>query len=154
MQRRYRIAWLLFIAVCSTGCLSVAQASPDSKSHIDLPAEALGTALRDLAIQAKCNISYEPSAVSGLSAPAIKGEFTLKSALSILLAGTRLEVINVNDNTFQVTTKRDQTRASPPDAASKTPEGLTVVNVAYRYSRRHDPPDRRGCGGLRTFDPG
>jgi len=40
-------------------------ASTDIKSRFDLPAEPLDKSLRDFAIQANCNISYEPSLVAG-----------------------------------------------------------------------------------------
>jgi hypothetical protein len=47
---------LLSLTLCTSPCL----ARPDNKSRFDLPAEPLGKALRDFAVQAKCNISYEP----------------------------------------------------------------------------------------------
>ena len=43
-------------------------ASPDVYSHFDLPAESLDKALRDFALQAKLNISYEPTLVAGFQA--------------------------------------------------------------------------------------
>jgi iron complex outermembrane receptor protein len=74
----------------------------DNPTRFDLPAESLDKALRDLAIQGKINISYVPSLVVGLSAPAIKGDFTLSDALSLLLKGTRLRAVPINENTIQI----------------------------------------------------
>jgi hypothetical protein len=54
-------------------------ASSEIKSHFDVPAESLDKALRDFAVQAHYNISYEPSIVAGLQAPAINGDFTMKT---------------------------------------------------------------------------
>lgn len=82
--------------------LGGAAAGADLKSHFNLPAEPLERALRDLALQAKCNISFEPSLVAGLQAPAIKGEYSRAEAVAMLLSGTSLKVVTVNDNTMQV----------------------------------------------------
>jgi iron complex outermembrane receptor protein len=86
------------------------------KSHFDVPAEPLDKALRDLAVQANCNISYEPSIVAGLSAPAVKGEFTVDGALLLLLKGTTLRAVNVNADTIQILA------AQQPAARDSAPE--------------------------------
>jgi outer membrane receptor protein involved in Fe transport len=80
-------------------------AGAEIKSHFDLPAEPLDKSLRDFALQAHINISYEPSIVAGLRAPAINGEFRPADALSILLKGTRLVPVNINEDTIQVVEK-------------------------------------------------
>ncbi len=90
---------------CGTSTALASATSPDHaeiKSRFDLPAEPLDKALRDFAVQANCNISYEPSIVAGLQAPAIKGEFTTGNVLSLLLAGTKLHAVNVNEDTIQI----------------------------------------------------
>jgi iron complex outermembrane receptor protein len=93
----------------------------DIKSHFDLRAEPLDKALRDLAVQAKCNISYDPSIVAGLQAPAISGEFTVGRALSLLLKGTKLRAVNINENTIQITEMpQSRPHGSASDAASDT----------------------------------
>jgi iron complex outermembrane receptor protein len=79
-----------------------ASEASEIKSHFDLPAEPLDKALRDIAVQANCNISYEPSIVAGLQAPAINGDFTVEHALSIALKGTKLHAVNVNADTIQI----------------------------------------------------
>src|SRR5258708_11652361 len=66
------------------------------KSHFDLPAESLDKALRDLAVQANCNISYEPPTRAGLQAPPISGEFTGDRVLSLLLQGTTAPARHIN----------------------------------------------------------
>jgi outer membrane receptor protein involved in Fe transport len=96
------------------------------KSRFDLPAESLDKALRDLAVQANYNISYEPSAVAGLQAPPISGEFTVSRALSLLLKGTTLRAVSVNDNTIQILEK---TQPVPRDAAS-APNGHSANGAA------------------------
>jgi iron complex outermembrane receptor protein len=59
-------------------------------------------ALRDFAVQANRNISYEPSIVAGLQAPAIKGEFTVGDALTLLLKGTKLRAVDINTKTIRI----------------------------------------------------
>ncbi len=84
--------------------LSVAASAPatEIKSHFDLAPGALDKALRDLAVQANCNISYEPAIVAGLRAPAINGDYTVERALSLLLKGTSLRAVSINADTIQI----------------------------------------------------
>jgi iron complex outermembrane recepter protein len=106
------------------------------KSRFDLPAESLDKALRDLAVQANCNISYEPSIVAGLQAPPISGEFTVSRALSLLLKGTTLRAVNVNENTIQIverpqSTSRDTASGSNGHSLNSTaPAGTDVPSPA------------------------
>jgi hypothetical protein len=107
-------------------------ASSGIKSHFDLPAESLDKALRDFAAQANCNISYEPAIVAGLQAPAIKGEFTAGRVLALLLKGTRLRAVDVNENTIQIlekpiSTSRDA--ASAPNGHYPQDLGRTGADV-------------------------
>ncbi len=74
----------------------------DIKLPFDIAAGPLDKALRDFAIQASRNISYEPSIVAGLQAPAIKGDFTVGDALSFLLKGTRLRAVDINKKTIRI----------------------------------------------------
>ena len=116
MQHRPRLATYSFalkLALALLAPLSLttlcAQAAPataaaDAKSRIDIPAEDLGKALRDLGLQANYNISYDPTTVANLHATALKGDFTIDEALSRLLAGTQLRAVNINENTIQIVT--------------------------------------------------
>jgi iron complex outermembrane recepter protein len=105
------------------------------KARFDLPAESLDKALRDFALQANCNISYVPSAVAGLQAPAIKGEFTVSGVLSMLLTGTRLVAVNVNENTIQVVERPAATSESYGSSSSN------VVRLAYAGPDIATPPN-------------
>lgn len=104
MHRPSRNSWL-FVAAFTAAFLMPPGFTATLKVHFDLPVEALGKALRDFAVQANCNISYEPSIVAGLQSPAINGEYTISAALMLLLKGTQLVGINVNDDTIQVLPK-------------------------------------------------
>jgi iron complex outermembrane recepter protein len=103
---------LVSLNVSTSLAASTSAASADTKSRLDLPAEPLDKALRDIAVQANRNISYEPSIVAGLQAPAIKGEFTIGGALSLILTGTNLRAVYVNENTIQILEKTAGTKQS------------------------------------------
>jgi len=93
-------------ATDSTSAVGAASAlGSDIKLHFDLAAGPLDKALRDFAVQSSRNISYEPSIVAGLQAPAIKGEFTIGDALSLLLKGTKLHAVNVDAKTIRILKK-------------------------------------------------
>jgi outer membrane receptor protein involved in Fe transport len=96
------LAGAVALSASPSASLAASQAGLAIKSHFDLPAEPLDKALRDLAVQANCNISYEPSMVAGISAPAVNGDFTVEDALSLLLKNTSLRVVNVNADTIQI----------------------------------------------------
>jgi outer membrane receptor protein involved in Fe transport len=117
---------------------SIAFAAADSKSHFDLPAEPLDKALQDFAIQVHCQISYEPSLVSGIQAPPLKGEFTRADALSVLLKGTKLRAVYIRKDVIQVlgkaaSTSQDTTAGTP----STNTSGGGVVRLAGDDSNAH-----------------
>jgi len=78
----------------------------------------LDKALRDFAVQANRNISYEPSIVAGLRAPAISGKFTVGRVLSLILKGTRLRAVNVNEHTIQILEDQQSTALGTSSALS------------------------------------
>ena len=101
----------------STSAAGAASAlASDTKLHFDLAAGPLDKALRDFAVQASRNISYEPSIVAGLQAPAIKGEFTVGDALSLLLKGTKLHAVDVDNNTIRILNKTTPAARSAAEA--------------------------------------
>jgi iron complex outermembrane recepter protein len=100
MDRR-SLAFLFSVSLLLGSFMTRVHAAED-KSRFDLPAEPLGKALRDFAIQANCNISYEPALVVGLEAPAINGDLSASDALAILLKGTHLHAVNIDEHTIQV----------------------------------------------------
>jgi iron complex outermembrane recepter protein len=137
-QRRSRalLATGLWIGLCAT------LAASDLKSRFDLPAEPLAQALRDFAIQANCNISYEPSVVADLQAPAIKGEFTLVEALSRILTGTGLTVVSVNADTLRVVEKPAPTsRDVERNREAHANDAIRVASAAENVPAASPPSD-------------
>jgi iron complex outermembrane receptor protein len=124
--------------------LSLPAATAESKSRFDIPAEDLAKSLRDFAIQANYNLSYDPASVKHLQAPAVKGDFTVPDALSLILRGTHLRAVNINENTIQVldststTTDLNSARASAmtrlayvaPDLPAQAPTAQTTAAPA------------------------
>lgn len=97
--RRFFAAFAVLL-VCAAAPVSFADTN--TKTRFDLHAESLDQALRDLALQADCNISYDPTLVAGVMAPAVKGEFLPSDALSRILKSTRLKSIKVDGHTLQI----------------------------------------------------
>jgi iron complex outermembrane recepter protein len=143
-----RRAGIVLLAIFASGLplhaspsLSMA-ASPAAsaiKFHFDLPAEPLDKALRDLAVQANCNISYEPSIVAGLSAPAVKGEFTVDGALSLLLKGTSLHATNVNADTIQILAGSQTAASAPGPEVGPSQNDISEIVVTGSHLRGVSP---------------
>jgi iron complex outermembrane receptor protein len=102
-----------------------ANAVTNSKLHFDIPAEDLGRALRDFAVQASCNISYDPASVEHVQAPALKGEYTVSEALSRILRGTHLRAANIDQNTIKVLD------AGTSGGDTNAPSGRAMIHLNY-----------------------
>ena len=145
MHRVSGILLLGFLIV--VGCFShgAAAMSEDLKSSFDLPAEYMDRALRDFALQANCNISFEPSLVAGLQAPAVKGEYSRGEALSILLTGTALKAVTVNNNTIQVVERGAQTELEKKKADKRGDlEEIVVTGTHIRGGSSASPVTQIG----------
>jgi iron complex outermembrane receptor protein len=104
---------------------STSALASEIKLHFDLPAGPMDKALRDFAVQANRNISYEPSIVAGLQAAAIKGEFTVGDALMLLLKGTKLRAVDINTKTIRIlekTSSGTSLQTVPENSPSKDTE--------------------------------
>jgi len=113
--------------------LSLSATATESKARFDIPAEELGKALRDFAIQADCNLSYDPASVKHLQAPAIKGDYTVPDALSLILRGTHLRAVNINENTIEVLDSATTTDANAPG-------NTATLRIAYAPDAQAPPP--------------
>jgi iron complex outermembrane recepter protein len=100
--------------------------------RFDLPAQPLARSLTAVGALSSLNIYFDPPEVQGLQAPALKAELNPDDALARLLAGTRLRIIRVNENTLRVVEEpapkrsAETTRAMTPD----TPYTPTNVRLA------------------------
>jgi iron complex outermembrane receptor protein len=142
-----------------------ANALTSSKLSFDIPAEDLGKALRDFAVQASCNISYDPTSVEHLHAPAIKGDFTVAEVLSRILSGTHLHSINIDQNTIQVLdtgTSRgdtngpsgramihfDYAKGPPTDADTQAQSNVSINTAPAERGAAANTSDQQKTAGL------
>jgi iron complex outermembrane recepter protein len=125
MHRPPRIVTFVVAILLSAFHISECVADADVKSSFDIPAEALDKALRDFAIQANCNISYEPMITTGIHTPAIKGSYTRSEVLSMLLKGRALMAVNVNEDTIQVVERSPASPQPAPPSKSRSQGGGT-----------------------------
>ena len=68
-----------------------------TQTRFDIPAQALGTSLKQLAEQAGVQILFEEDMVRGLSAPALKAQQSVEQALHVLLGNTGLVYVASGD---------------------------------------------------------
>lgn len=113
---------------------SAANAQPaelhsSSKFNISLAAQPLGSALNELARQAKLQLMVHPDLVAGKSAPAISGNLTGRQALDRLLGGSGLTAI-IEGNSVVI-------KPTPADASAVT---LPAVNVTASTAMSGDLP--------------
>jgi outer membrane receptor protein involved in Fe transport len=91
MNRHAILAGVLAgLSLTATGA-EVASERLHSPTSFDIPAQALSTALKQLADQAGVQILFEERVVQGLAAPAVRSRESAVDALRVLLQGTRLE---------------------------------------------------------------
>jgi iron complex outermembrane recepter protein len=104
-----------------------------ARTSFNIPAQPLGTSLKQLARQAGIQILFEEAIVSGLQAPAVNTLETPLQALDALLAGTGLEFAAKNA-TIAVRKKS----AIPASSSGAGPHG-SAASTDQRYER--GPPN-------------
>ena len=138
-----RISSVVLVAILMVvGCLSIdgAAMGADVKARFDLPSEPMDRALRDFALQAGCNISFEPTLVVGMQAPAVKGEYSRGEALAILLTSTALKAVTVDNNTIQVVERGAQTELDKKKADKRGDlEEIVVTGTHIRGGSSASP---------------
>lgn len=103
---------------------SVAASPAGTTFNIALAAQPLGTALNELARQAKLQLMVHPDLVAGKSAPAVSGNLTVRQALDRLLAGNGLMAIQEDDTVI--------IKATPPELGTSMLPAVTVTAKADR----------------------
>lgn len=139
--------------VCA-GFLMAALATPvavyaQATYSFNLPAQALSESLRELGSQTRINVIFDPAAIDGRKAPALKGSYEPKQALTKLLQGTNL-VAEFTGSTSVIIKPLPATQprssAPSPQSASQTSEStsetksLGAIEVIGNF--RREPLDR------------
>jgi outer-membrane receptor for ferric coprogen and ferric-rhodotorulic acid len=97
------ILWSFFIAAgCAPGLIGAAPSTEPAKYDIKIDSQPLGTALQALAKQSGVQIIFFSQITEGLRAPALEGQFTLSTALELLLAHSRLTFRVINPKTIEI----------------------------------------------------
>lgn len=113
-KRRTHLAGIL-IALLGAG--SVVTAGPlDDAIEIELSAQPLGDALRELAKASGLQLLFDPNLVSGRQAPAVAGTLAPREALQQLLRGTELEAHEESPGVLVI-----RARAATPAVSSRAP---------------------------------
>lgn len=117
---------------------------------IDIPAGRLSTALGVLSRQANISVIGASAEPGDIRTPAVKGQYTPKQALNLLLRGTAYQARRVNERTFRIERRPAVSRPnpSPPGAAapsqtappSPTPPRPIIVQATKRNSALLDYP--------------
>ncbi|WP_246793734.1 TonB-dependent siderophore receptor [Burkholderia perseverans] len=129
------------LAVASLGATDARAQTPPASApaprlDFSIPAQPLGSALNELARQARLQLLVEPALVAGRTAPAVDGRMSVDQALARLLGPSRLAA-DSRDGT--VTVRRAQ--AAPAGA----PElALPAVNVTGGADGPQPPTEKTG----------
>jgi TonB-dependent receptor len=87
-----RVAVRCAVALAAVSTLSVA-AAQQVAVNVNIEAQSVDAALRELSRQTNTNILFSPAAVQGLKSPSINALMTAEEAAKALTAGTELEVV-------------------------------------------------------------
>jgi len=83
------------LLVCFFGDL---QASEEARIHFDIPEGRAIETLRSAALQGEIQILYSDAVVDGVMTKAVRGRFSPREALEIMLEGTSLSIAQANTN--------------------------------------------------------
>ncbi|CAN7510034.1 TonB-dependent receptor plug domain-containing protein [Caulobacter sp. LjRoot300] len=118
-------------ALLAPPCAQAARA--EAASRFDIPAQPLGQALNQLALQSNREILFSPRLTAGRRGPPVRGVFSAEDALTKLLAGSGLTV-RLEGRSFliqpaPVAPSAPHPAKTAPDAASDSDDPLEAVVV-------------------------
>lgn len=120
----------------------------DPVASLNIPAQPLANALRELAQQANLQLAFEPDLTGERMSPPIKGEMTARSALEKLLQDSGLRFEFIDDNTVAISASPSVAMPAVPDKAEATKEAPVTpgsleeitVTAQKRSERLQDVP--------------
>lgn len=127
MVKNMRAVWAVIGLVAFVGAAH-GEELPSAPVALDIPRQALGDSLNELARQAGLHLAFYSTESDGLIAPAIKGSYTPAKALEALLAGTKLTYWIVDGGTIAVGKEKPATLRWP-EAEAPSDEALEEVFV-------------------------
>lgn len=118
------VSTALLPATSSPAWAQQSSLSDTAERSYNIPAGALGTSLATFASQSGLLLSFDPSLTSGLSAPALTGNHTIRSGLEQLLVGSGLQLVAGSNGNYALR----KTAVSSSAQAGTLPE--VVVTAA------------------------
>ncbi|NHB06578.1 TonB-dependent receptor [Burkholderia cepacia] len=122
MARRIRTDAFARHARVAIVLLALSGQDANAQAVINLPAQALGSALSQLAGAMGVNILAPSRLIEGTQVPAISGRLTLEQALDRMLGGTGLKAVRRDDKTYVI-----EQGAPSPHAGQSTASASSVV---------------------------
>ena len=98
-----------------------------TKLRLDIPAQDLGSALRELSADANEQVLFSQAVVAGRRSNKLRGDYTTDTALAILLDGTDLRVERTPSGVLLILPANAETGHSPSAAATPPPEAATPL---------------------------
>ncbi len=129
--------------------LSTPPARAQATFAFDLPAEPLADALRAVASETHTDVVFDPSAVSGLTAPPLRATATAEQAVAMLLARTGLQYFKSGEKTLRVV-RAEQTRKSTASNQPQAPDDSQAPPEEETPSSDQAPPQTTAEAGAST----
>ncbi|MEM9529305.1 MAG: TonB-dependent receptor [Pseudomonadota bacterium] len=151
MKTTHRIsrAFGMALIIVSAGLASIAQGADDAPLRFEIEPQSLEQALERFAELTRRQVTVDPAAIRGLRSPRISGNMTAEAALTELLAGTGLEVVQINGTDFAVRAAEGQPDRDPrPDTMEL--EEVRVVGHYRDYDATRGDSFQLGLDLLRT----
>ncbi|WP_206243564.1 TonB-dependent receptor [Novosphingobium terrae] len=122
------------MAVAAMGACGPANAQEAQRYDINLPAETLGAAMRDLAVLSHTNIVSAAQNTDGKTIPGLAGRFTVGEALDRLLAPNGLKA-DASDGGYIVSRSADGAQGAPDIVVTGSriagvPVPATVISIS------------------------
>lgn len=137
--------------VVASAVLTTAAWAQGSSFAVDIPAQPLDKALSALARQAGARIVFSTDLTERQSAPSVKGNLTVKEALSRLLSGSPLEVRQAPDGGFTVVSRSSAGATSASEMPTVTVTAEPTEESAFGPG--HGYIARRSATGTKTDTP-
>ncbi|MBL8267909.1 TonB-dependent siderophore receptor [Steroidobacter sp.] len=124
-----------------------AHAAADTRSHLNLPAGELVSALKALAQQSDVDLVYEPEQLRRIHTNGVKGEYTAQEAVAILLKATAFRVYLAPGGAMVITpaSMEQSSNASPTHnglvPASSTRGGTDTGRVVLAQAATSSTPN-------------
>ena len=126
---RHGIAWSA-VAAATIVCASPAAAQPTQQLDYALPAQPLSRSLRDVSVRSSTNIIAASDVVGGRRAPPLRGRYSPRQAVEMLLQGSGLRVTEVGG--ALVITRGDEQAAAASASEPSEAEPIVVTGSNLR----------------------